>query len=150
MQNQGNIWSRFLRTLASWADDWQPKVATPAFLEDVRIVVDAADLRDLKLGALSKAVGAANAAVPLVDDCDSFIVEDALVRAGPIADGTTANTSTLWIGGPDLAYDGAHVQHGFPLAPGERLTLPRTDLRQVYVLSATDTDYARVSYHVPQ
>lgn len=71
-----------------------------------------------------------------------------VVIAGPLPDGLTPNTSTLWLGASDLEVSAAgDVLHGAPLGPGaEREFEDIVDLADVFIMSATAADVARILF----
>lgn len=83
----------------------------------------------------------ANIPTPL--ETQSVRVQSVIVSAGPLADGTTANTSTLFVGGAGVA-----AASGFPLTPGQTISFPACDLADLFVVSATATDVVRYLYFV--
>jgi hypothetical protein len=82
----------------------------------------------------------ANIATPLRSASER--VQSVILSAGPLADGTTANTSVVFIGGA-----GVRAAAGFPLAPGQTISSPPCDLADIWVISATATDTVRFLYY---
>lgn len=95
----------------------------------------------LELVPLLTVTGMREANVPTPILSQSLKVQSVVLSAGPLADGTTANTSTLFVGGR-----GVSAAAGFPLAPGQTLSFPACDLADIYVVSATATDVVRGLY----
>lgn len=146
MPRTTNIWPRFfefLRELVTAGPPLEHPTAAPA------VIINLRDLLQLKPHVRFVELGGANTPTPLSGE-DSEIVWNPTVYAGPLADGSTANTSPLWLGGRELQRDGAApgtVTKGLPLAPGgERSFEGQVDLAELVVMSATSTDVARVLY----
>lgn len=111
-----------------------------------RVPVLVAPITDPALLSLVPVVGieamrGANMPTPLRTGSER--VQNLIISAGPLADGVTANTSTLFVGGA-----GVRAANGFPLTPGQTLSFPACDLGDIWVVSATATDTVRFLYFV--
>jgi len=55
----------------------------------------------------------------------------------------STNTSTVYVGNENVT-----ISNGFPLSPGDALTLEIADLSKVYVITDSGTQYVRIIYVV--
>lgn len=110
-----------------------------------RVPVLTLSITDPSLLTLTPTVGVevmrgANIPTPLRTSSER--VQAVIISAGPLADGTTANTSILFVGGA-----GVRAANGFPLTPGQTISAPACDLADIWVVSATATDMVRFLYY---
>lgn len=119
-----------------------------------QVVVEAHRLLRYQLVARIVALTGANLPTALASKPgEPEIVYGLAIRAGPQPDGLTPNTSTLWLGGAQLVVnaDGT-IDFGVPMLPNEERSwddLTQLDLSELFVLSVTASDVARLSYLVP-
>ena len=118
--------------------------ADVASISGVPVLVISLDSpRFLKLVPASRMVGlrAANTPTPL--SRGPLRVQSVDIQAGPLADGTTPNTSPIYIGGPNVA-----VNNGRELIAGSNVSIGAVDLSEIFVVGITATDVIRMFYLV--
>lgn len=109
----------------------------------VQLMVSLSDPAFITLKPVNQLItlGAAGRAVQL--GASGKRVRGLVVTAGPLQDGTTANTSTIFLGGIAVT-----VASGFPLVPGASFPIGACDLGDHYIIGATATDVVRLLYYV--
>lgn len=116
----------------------------PSLISGVPVLIISLDSpRFLKVVPASHMVAlrAASIATPLTTK--PLRVQSVDIQAGPLEDGTTPNTSPIYIGGPNVA-----VGNGRELVAGSSVSIGAVDLSQIYVVGITATDVIRLFYLV--
>lgn len=105
------------------------------------LVVSLDSPRFLKVVPASHMVGLRGASIATPLSTKPFLVQSVDIQAGPLADGTTPNTSPIYIGGVNVA-----VANGRELVAGAAVSIGAVDLSQIYFIGVTATDVLRLFY----
>jgi len=116
----------------------------PTLISGVPVLIISLDSpRFLKVVPASHMVALRGASIPTPLTPKPLRVQSVEIQAGPRADGTTVNTSPIYLGGPQVA-----VANGLELVAGSSVSIGAIDLSMIYAIGITALDVLRLFYLV--